>query len=217
MELPEVIQDMVGQESRLQTSEGSVLGVVKKYLGESVTNNVAEYMALVEGLGLALACGITSIDVYGDSELVCNQVNGHWECKNAKLTPLLRNVKELQSRFMRFSIRSRGRQVVQDADRLANEAINEYVTAHNVSGNPTGKGRQRNCAICLENISDDNVFSIEACSHEFCSECLVTYAEMKVKDRKALIECPQADCHQTLSGGECRRVLSPLSFQLFAD
>ena len=40
----------------------------------SCTNNVAEYESLVQGLFLAQKRGIQTLRVYGDSELVVNQV-----------------------------------------------------------------------------------------------------------------------------------------------
>jgi len=40
-----------------------------------VTNNTAEYLSVLEGLGAALRLNRKDIDVYMDSELVVNQVN----------------------------------------------------------------------------------------------------------------------------------------------
>jgi len=43
------------------------------------TNNIAEYEAVVAGLGLALAMGATSATVHGDSQLVLRQLAGEYK------------------------------------------------------------------------------------------------------------------------------------------
>ncbi|KAH9304237.1 hypothetical protein KI387_008641, partial [Taxus chinensis] len=49
------------------------------------TNNIAEYEALVLGLQVALHLGVKSINIFGDSQLVVNQVMGIYQCKNEEL------------------------------------------------------------------------------------------------------------------------------------
>jgi ribonuclease HI len=44
-----------------------------------VSNNEAEYEALLHGLHLAASLGIKRILVYGDSTMVINQVNKSWD------------------------------------------------------------------------------------------------------------------------------------------
>ncbi|KAH9314943.1 hypothetical protein KI387_023570, partial [Taxus chinensis] len=46
------------------------------------TNNMAEYEALVLGLQNAINLGTHHIDIFGDSELIINQVTGVYQCKN---------------------------------------------------------------------------------------------------------------------------------------
>jgi hypothetical protein len=45
-----------------------------------VSNNKAEYEALLHGLRLAISLGIKRLLVYGDSLLVVRQVNKKWDC-----------------------------------------------------------------------------------------------------------------------------------------
>jgi len=50
------------------------------------TNNVAEYVGLIELLKFVLFCDhIGEIEIFGDSALVINQVNGKWKCKSPNL------------------------------------------------------------------------------------------------------------------------------------
>jgi ribonuclease HI len=43
-----------------------------------VSNNEAEYEALIHGLRLAISLGIKRLLVYSDSAMVINQVNKSW-------------------------------------------------------------------------------------------------------------------------------------------
>ena len=49
------------------------------------TNNEAQYEAVVAGLDLARAAGVTSIVIYYDSQVITNQVNGDYECKGERM------------------------------------------------------------------------------------------------------------------------------------
>ena len=62
-------------------------GKEKEYLGHC-TNNIAEYKALILGLKGALAQGYNKLDVYLDSELLANQINGSYRVKNENLKSL---------------------------------------------------------------------------------------------------------------------------------
>ena len=49
------------------------------------TNNEAEYEALLARLDLARVAGALSIVIYCDFQVVTNQVNGDYECKNERM------------------------------------------------------------------------------------------------------------------------------------
>ncbi len=56
---------------------------------EDRTNNYAEYMGLITLFNhLISANEIVNIEIFGDSALVINQVNGKWKCKSPNLKPL---------------------------------------------------------------------------------------------------------------------------------
>jgi ribonuclease HI len=52
-----------------------------------VSNNEAEYEALLHGLRLAASLGIKRLLVYGDSAVVINQVNKSWAATRRTWTP----------------------------------------------------------------------------------------------------------------------------------
>ena len=58
-----------------------------------MTNNEAEYKALVAGLDLAKAAGAENVVVHCDSQVVTSQINGGYECKNERMKRYLEEVK----------------------------------------------------------------------------------------------------------------------------
>ena len=96
----------------------------KEYLGLGLTNNISEYKSLIIGLNQAIKLNIKHINVYMDSNLVCQQVIGKWRVKNDKLKELLREVKNLKSNFDMFTITHVRREYNKIADQLANDSIN---------------------------------------------------------------------------------------------
>ena len=66
----------------------SPLGVCMRYMVQLYfpsSNNVAEYEALVNGLRITIELGIRCLDIWGDSQLVVNQVMKESSCHDAKM------------------------------------------------------------------------------------------------------------------------------------
>lgn len=101
---------------------GQVVQEICRYLGTQ-TNNVAEYEALVEGLTVALELGIQHLEVQCDSELVCHQMNGVYAVKHPRLAPLHQSATQAAEQFETFRIRHVRRAYNQQADALANRAV----------------------------------------------------------------------------------------------
>ncbi|XP_058078623.1 uncharacterized protein LOC131226947 [Magnolia sinica] len=51
------------------------------------TNNVAEYEACIAGQREAIILNVKKLQVFGDSQLIINQINGNWETKDENLIP----------------------------------------------------------------------------------------------------------------------------------
>ena len=60
------------------------------------TSNVAEYMGLIMGLRVARKLKITTLNIYGDSQLVIRQSSGSYATRDAKLKILQLLVEEKQ-------------------------------------------------------------------------------------------------------------------------
>jgi ribonuclease HI len=90
------------------------------YIG-STTNNVAEYMALLELLNLAKENKIKKITVYTDSELLERQLNGMYKVRDKKLKNLYYEVMDYK-KIIDFNVLHIGREKNKEADKLAKNA-----------------------------------------------------------------------------------------------
>lgn len=98
----------------------------KKYIGIR-TNNEAEYIALIEGLKLAMRKGAKRLRVYSDSELLVKQLKGEYAVRAHNLEELFKEVKELEKNFLEVDYVSIPRERNRVADKLANEAAKSAV------------------------------------------------------------------------------------------
>jgi ribonuclease HI len=80
----------------------SPIGEQLKYVLEifwKVSNNEAEYKALLHGLRLAASRGIKRLLVYGDSAVVINQVNKSWDHNKENMDAYCLEVRKLENKF----------------------------------------------------------------------------------------------------------------------
>jgi ribonuclease HI len=92
------------------------------YLGIQ-TNNFAEYMAFIFALTEALGMGEKEAEVFSDSKLLCEQLNGNFKVKNKNIYPLFVLAKTIISKLDKFSVTHIDREKNTDADKLASEAV----------------------------------------------------------------------------------------------
>jgi len=97
-----------------------------KYLG-SVTNNKAEYNAVIAALKKAVEYTRWNLHVYSDSALVVNQLNGEWRITKDHLKVLYDEVMQHKGRFekVEFSWVGRTNTFIAEADRLCNHKLDE--------------------------------------------------------------------------------------------
>eukprot|EP00253_Pinus_taeda_P012019 PITA_12019 len=104
-------------------SKGEVIERFSSFLGYQFTNNAAEFKALICGLQHAKDHGITAIKAYGDSELVCRQVNGDCKIKKEWLWRYCVEAWQLLDRFESHEVVHVRREENEAADALANQGI----------------------------------------------------------------------------------------------
>ena len=68
-------------------------------LGELCSNNVVEYQALIIGLQMAIEMKISELEVYGDSQLVINQLLIWYEVKKDNLIPYFQYASHMLEKF----------------------------------------------------------------------------------------------------------------------
>lgn len=107
----------------LYNSNGRVLESTSiEILDRCITNNEAEYAALVWGMECANRFNIRSLLVKGDSELVIDQMNGRKNVYSKNLKPIWKQAKYLESQF--FS-KVRYEHFYRNQNQAANENANE--------------------------------------------------------------------------------------------
>ena len=110
---------------------------LSEYLGHQ-TNNFAEYQALIAALEYALEHGPKALKIISDSELLVRQIKGIYKVKNSTLQDLHARAKELIKQLEWFSIGHAMREHNQEADRLANQAMDKGMgrTVHGAAESP---------------------------------------------------------------------------------
>ena len=92
------------------------------YLSEA-TNNEAEYEGILTGLKHAVDLGIKEISIYGDSQLVINQLTGVFQVSAENLRTGHQKGTDLLLQMMNYDLNHISRAANSEADALANQAI----------------------------------------------------------------------------------------------
>ncbi len=106
----------------IRNLRGEILGERSERLGD-ITNNEAEYRALILGLGDALKLGASELDLRLDSELLVRQLQGTYKVRAANLIPLNQAAHRFLKRFKHYTIQHVPREMNRRADQLANRAL----------------------------------------------------------------------------------------------
>jgi ribonuclease HI len=108
----------------VRNERGEIVAKLKKYIGR-MTNNVAEYYGLIAALDYGQASGVRALRIESDSELLVQQMRGHYKVKSPDLRPLFERAKKMSQTFESFRIDHVYREQNAEADALANEALDE--------------------------------------------------------------------------------------------
>ena len=109
--------------------KGQSIKEYSEYLGDNLTNNEAEYKAVVFALkkfkavfGKKLAKN-SEIEIRSDSELLVKQINAQYKILNENIQPLFLEIWNLKFDFKKLKFKQISRDKNKQADRLANEAL----------------------------------------------------------------------------------------------
>jgi ribonuclease HI len=106
----------------IQDEGGNELAELSEFLGKR-TNNYAEYSGLLAALNFAQEKGHQKLRVISDSELMVKQIKGQYKVNSPELRPLYEEAKRRIGRLEQFRIEHVLRGKNQQADRLANLAM----------------------------------------------------------------------------------------------
>lgn len=115
----------------IYNQDDSVVKKGSKYLGIT-TNNQAEYQAVKVGLSDCYDLGFSKVDVFLDSQLVANQMNGIYKIKNRDLWPIHEAIKNLALQFTGgVTFTYVPREYNKEADAMVNVELDEYESNKN--------------------------------------------------------------------------------------
>lgn len=118
-------------------ASGKSIKTYNEYLGDGLTNNEAEYRAVIMGLKKAKAVfgkeviGESEVEVRSDSELLVNQMEGRYKIENEKIQKFFMEIWNLKLDFGSVRFVAIPREKNKEADRLVNEALDGQM------GNPS--------------------------------------------------------------------------------
>ncbi len=110
----------------IKDDQGQILARICEFIG-NLTNNQAEYKALIICLLKVSEFNPSEVKIYSDSELLTNQLKRKYKVKNKSLQPLYQEVISLLNNFQAYKIEYISREKNKEADKLANQAIDQYL------------------------------------------------------------------------------------------
>ena len=109
--------------------KGQSIKEYSEYLGDELTNNEAEYKAVIFALkkfkavfGKKLAKN-SEVEIRSDSELLVKQLNAQYKILNENIQPLFLEIWNLKFDFKKLKFKRIPREKNKQADKLANEAL----------------------------------------------------------------------------------------------
>ena len=106
--------------------QGKVVHEISKYIGQ-VTNNVAEYEALLEALDYCVKHKISPVEILADSQLMIKQLAGEYRVKHENIKPLYQKAQEYLVHLKVTGYKHVLREFNKHADKLANQGIDRHL------------------------------------------------------------------------------------------
>ena len=114
--------------------KGEVIKRFGEYLGDNLTNNDAEYLAVIFALkkfkavfGKKMA-EVSEVEVRSDSELLVNQMNGKYKIENEKIQKFFIEIWNLKFDFKEVKFKAIPREKNKEADTLVNQILDNEVS-----------------------------------------------------------------------------------------
>ncbi len=104
---------------------GKQIKRISEYLGNNLTNNQAEYNALIEALKYCKGSNFNILKIFSDSELLVKQMKEEYSVNSGNIKPLFEKAKNLEKSFDKVIFEHIERSKNEEADELANKAIDD--------------------------------------------------------------------------------------------
>ncbi|MGB2762479.1 MAG: ribonuclease HI family protein [Minisyncoccales bacterium] len=120
---------------RICDEKGNTLKEYPQYLGDDLTNNEAEYQAVIFALKkIKLLFGKktaynSEIEINSDSQLLVKQLNGEYKILEPNIQSLFLKVWNLKIDFKKIIFKSIPREQNKEADRLVNQALDAQTSS----------------------------------------------------------------------------------------
>ena len=112
--------------------KGDIIKKFGEYLGDNLTNNDAEYSAIIFALkkfktvfGKAIA-ETSDVELRADSELVVKQLNGEYRLTDPKIQQYFIEIWNLKFDFKSVKFKHIPREKNKEADKMVNEALDSH-------------------------------------------------------------------------------------------
>ncbi len=92
------------------------------FVGENVTNNIAEYTAIIKALKAAISMGIKHLTVYTDSQLVIKHLSGDYKVQEPRLKGLYNEVLSIMEQIEKVEFV----QIRRNQNKLADALTGQY-------------------------------------------------------------------------------------------
>ncbi|KAL8513047.1 hypothetical protein ACS0TY_019290 [Phlomoides rotata] len=193
-----VVMEIRGDSSPIQ---------VQKKLDFYVEEVVADYLALLDGLSVAIQKDMRRVFAFTASEILYDQIIRDDPVENPLLEALRQRILEQASNMEAFVLK-----FVHCSNDIREALSLAQVAVGIVSFDDEAEELTECCSICCEEKLSLMMFTIK-CSHKFCSHCMRTYVEGKIQSTQVPIRCPQLNCKYCISAVECRSFLPVSSYE----
>uniref|UniRef100_M4D7S6 RING-type domain-containing protein n=1 Tax=Brassica campestris TaxID=3711 RepID=M4D7S6_BRACM len=173
---------------------------VQKKLDFYAQDSVANYLALLDGLTVALENNLRSVVAITNKEKLETPI----------FVALRERVLEKISSLDGFGLKLAPLCDLDQALTLARVAVG--ICNVDVVDDKQGE----NCSICCEDRRAEMMLTLK-CTHKSCSYCMKTYVQGRVESSEVPIRCPQVQCNNHLSASECKLFLPVASFRSFEE
>ncbi len=121
-----------------ENEKGQAIKKYGEYLGDNLTNNEAEYSAVIFALkkfkalfGNKIAEN-SDVEIRADSELLVKQLNGEYKLENEKIQKFFIEIWNLKIDFKSVKVKHIPREKNREADRLVNEVLDNLTKVSNL-------------------------------------------------------------------------------------